>query len=77
MDLRNNGAGFEVLEYHIGLGPRDGDSKGTGYLVELYVTRSESRTQHFPCAPKYIAWQSILKQYTSKPLWSDDDLHKV
>lgn len=40
--------------------------------------RHEDKTHHiFQCTPKYIAWQTILKQHTSKTVWSDDDLHKV
>ncbi|OAQ26372.1 hypothetical protein K457DRAFT_22323 [Linnemannia elongata AG-77] len=40
--------------------------------------RREDKTHHiFQCTPKYIAWQTILKQHTSKTLWSDDDLDKV
>jgi hypothetical protein len=38
----------------------------------------ENRTHHiFQCTPKYIAWQTILKQYTFKILWSNNDLDKV
>ncbi|OAQ22796.1 hypothetical protein K457DRAFT_84333, partial [Linnemannia elongata AG-77] len=40
--------------------------------------RYEDKAHHtFQCTPKYIAWQTILKQHTSKTVWSDDDLHKV
>jgi len=40
--------------------------------------RREDKSHHtFQCTPKYIAWQTILKQHTSKSLWSDDDLDKV
>ncbi|OAQ32639.1 hypothetical protein K457DRAFT_70268, partial [Linnemannia elongata AG-77] len=40
--------------------------------------RHEDKTHHiFQCTPKYIAWHTILKQHTSKTVWSDDDLHKV
>ncbi|OAQ32707.1 hypothetical protein K457DRAFT_1904497 [Linnemannia elongata AG-77] len=31
----------------------------------------------FQCSAKYLAWQSILKEYTDKPLWSDEDLHSL
>jgi hypothetical protein len=29
----------------------------------------------FQCPPKYNAWQTILKEYTTKDLWTDADLH--
>ncbi|KAG0292835.1 hypothetical protein BGZ96_003606 [Linnemannia gamsii] len=31
----------------------------------------------FQCSAKYLAWQSTLKEYTDKPIWSDEDLHSL
>ncbi|KAH7032007.1 hypothetical protein BKA57DRAFT_523244 [Linnemannia elongata] len=40
--------------------------------------RREDKTHHiFQCTPKYIAWQTILKQHTSKTIWPDEDLDKI
>ncbi|KAH7056800.1 hypothetical protein BKA57DRAFT_532399 [Linnemannia elongata] len=39
--------------------------------------RTDKNHYIFQCSAKYLAWQSVLKEYTDKPLWSDEDLHSL
>ncbi|KAG9060888.1 hypothetical protein KI688_007844 [Linnemannia hyalina] len=40
--------------------------------------RKADKNHHvFGCKGKYLAWQFILREYTDKPTWSDEDLHTL